>query len=120
MRTISGASVAASTCVDANRRFGGAPPNFGTLHLGHIEVDSADFWTNRWLSSSSRSTAESLASKRSHTRTSKSGCRFAFRAERRGAVLGRQARRVAREPRAHVVLEAPFHLVLHDAELGYY
>ena len=41
-------------------------------YLGQIEVDSADFWTDRLLSSSSRSTAESLASKRSHTLTLKS------------------------------------------------
>ena len=44
-----------------------------TLYLGHIEVDLADFWTNRLLSSTSRSTADSFASKRSHTRTLKSG-----------------------------------------------
>jgi len=50
------------------------------LELGHIEVDSADFWTNRWLSSSSRSTAEELASFLSHGRASKSGRRFEFRA----------------------------------------
>jgi hypothetical protein len=30
------------------------------LSLDHIDVDSADFWTDRWLSSSSRSTAEEL------------------------------------------------------------
>ena len=29
------------------------PPNFRTLYLGQFEVDSADFWTNRLLSSSS-------------------------------------------------------------------
>jgi hypothetical protein len=38
-----------------------------------IDVDSADFWTNRSLSSSSRSTAENLASKLSRTLTLKSG-----------------------------------------------
>ena len=59
-------------CVEINHWFGGSPPNFRTLYLGQIEVDSADFWTDRLLSSSSRSTAESLASKRSHTRTLKS------------------------------------------------
>ena len=43
------------------------------LHLDHIEVDSADFWTDRWLPSSSRRTAEEFASKHSITRTLKSG-----------------------------------------------
>ena len=43
------------------------------LELGHIEVDAADFWTDRSLSSSSRSTAKRLASKRSNTLTLKSG-----------------------------------------------
>jgi hypothetical protein len=33
-------------------------PNFKPLELGHIDVDAADFWTNRWLSSRSRRTAE--------------------------------------------------------------
>ena len=64
---------AAATCVEINHWFGGSPPNFRTLYLGQIEVDSADFWTDRLLSSSSRSTAESLASKRSYTLTLKSG-----------------------------------------------
>ena len=41
--------------------------------LGHIEVVLADFWTNRLLSSSSRRTAEELASNRSMTRTLQSG-----------------------------------------------
>ena len=58
---------------EIDRRFGGSRPNFRTLELNQIEVDSADFWTNRLLSSSSRSTAEEIASKRSHTRTLKSG-----------------------------------------------
>ena len=58
-----GHAVAVAGRVDIDHRFGGSPPNFRTLELGRIEVDSADFWTNRWLSSSSRSTAESLASK---------------------------------------------------------
>ena len=48
------------TCVDSNRWFGGSQPNFRTLYLGHIEVDSADFWTNRLLSSSSRAKPKSL------------------------------------------------------------
>ena len=43
------------------------------LELGRIDVDSADFWTNRSLSSRSRSTAEGLAST---TLASKSGRRF--------------------------------------------
>ena len=59
--------------VEINRRFGGSPPNFGTLELGRIEVDSADFWTNGWLSSSSRSTAEASGPTRSLVRTLKSG-----------------------------------------------
>ena len=67
------ALAAALACVEINHWFGGSPPNFRTLYLGQIDVDSADFWTNRLLSSSSRGTAESLASKRSHTRTLKSG-----------------------------------------------
>ena len=37
-------------CVEINCWFGGSPPNFRTLYLGQIEVDSADFWTNRLLS----------------------------------------------------------------------
>ena len=60
-------------CVEINRWFGGSPPNFRTLYLDQIEVDSADFWTDRFLSSSSRSSAEELVSKPSHTRTLKSG-----------------------------------------------
>ena len=59
--------------VDSTHWFGGPPPNFRTLYLNQIDVDSADFWTNRLLLSSSPSTAEELASKRSHTRTLKSG-----------------------------------------------
>jgi len=59
--------------VDSTHWFGPRPPNFRTLYLGQIEVDSADFWTNRLLSSSSRSTAEKLASKLSRTITLKSG-----------------------------------------------
>ena len=60
----------------ARETTGGTDPsgkNFTPLELGHIEVDSADFWTDRSLSSSSRSTAEDLASKLSHMRTLKSG-----------------------------------------------
>ena len=53
--------------------FGGSPPNFRTLYLGQIEVDSADFWTNRLLSSSSRSTVKNSGPNRSITRTLKSG-----------------------------------------------
>ena len=60
-------------CVEINRWFGGSPPNFRTLYLDQIDVDSADFWTNRLLSLSSRSAAEELVSKPSHTRTLKSG-----------------------------------------------
>ena len=48
-------------------------PNFKGSDLGRFPLVSADFWTNRLLSSSSRSTAESLASKRSHMLTLKSG-----------------------------------------------
>jgi hypothetical protein len=43
------------------------------LELGHVDVDSADFWTDRWLSLRSRSAAEEWVSKRSHARTLKSG-----------------------------------------------
>ena len=59
--------------VEINRWFGGSPPNFRTLYLGHIEVDSADFWTNRLLSSSSRRTAKKSGPSCSITRTLKSG-----------------------------------------------
>ena len=59
--------------VEINRWNGRVQQNFKPLYLGQIEVDSADFWTNRSLSSSSRSAAEELASKPSHTRTLKSG-----------------------------------------------
>ena len=63
--------IVVADCVEINHWFGGSSPNFRTLYLNQIEVDSADFWTDRLLSSSSRS--EKLASKLSHTRTSKSG-----------------------------------------------
>ena len=59
--------------VDCEHWFGGSPPNFRTLYLGHFHVDSADFWTNRSLSSSSRSTAEESRPNRSMTRALKSG-----------------------------------------------
>jgi len=59
--------------VEINQWNGRVQQNFKPLDLGQIEVDSADFWTNRLLSSSFRSTAEELASKLSHTRTLKSG-----------------------------------------------
>ena len=60
-------------CVDSKHWFGWSPPNFRTLYLGQIEVDSADFWTNRLLSSSSRSTAKESGPNRLITRTLKSG-----------------------------------------------
>ena len=41
---------------DVDRRFGTSRPNFDMLELGRVEVDSADFWTDRVLASSSRST----------------------------------------------------------------
>ena len=59
-------------CVQINRRFGTSRPNFEILSLGQIEVDSADVWTDRLLSSSSRSTADVLVSKPSNTLTLKS------------------------------------------------
>jgi UDP-N-acetylglucosamine/UDP-N-acetylgalactosamine diphosphorylase len=59
--------------VDSNHWFGGSPPNFRTLYLDQIEVDSANFWTNRLLSSSPRSTAKESDPNRSITRTLKSG-----------------------------------------------
>jgi hypothetical protein len=68
----------AEDCAECNRWFGWSRPNLRLLPLGHIDVDSADFWTNRLLSSSSRSQAKEVASKPSHTRTSKSGWRFEF------------------------------------------
>jgi len=60
-------------CVEINHWFGGSPPNFRTLYLNQIEVDSADFWTDRLLSSSSRSTAKESGPNRSITLTLKSG-----------------------------------------------
>ncbi len=67
---------------DVDRRFGTSRPDFEMLELGHIDVDSADVWTNRVLSSRPRSAAEELASNRSIARTWKSGGRFEFRAGR--------------------------------------
>ena len=60
-------------CVETNHWFGGSPPNFRTLYLNQIEVDSADFWTDRLLSSSSRITAKEPGPNCSITRTLKSG-----------------------------------------------
>ena len=54
--------------VEIDRRFGTSRPNFRTLELGPIDVDSADVWTNRWLSSNARSTAEESGALRSMTR----------------------------------------------------
>ena len=59
--------------VETDHRFGRSRRNFKPLELGQFDVDSPDLWTNRWLSSSSRSTAEEGASKRSRSRTLKSG-----------------------------------------------
>ena len=53
------------TCAGNNRWNGPVQQNFKPLELGQIEVDSADFWTNRLLSSSSRSTAEDAGPNRS-------------------------------------------------------
>ena len=60
-------------CVEINHWNALSSKNFKPLYLGQFEVDSADLWTNRLVSSSSRSTAEELASKLSHMRTLKSG-----------------------------------------------
>ena len=59
-------------CAEVNRWFGRSRRNFSMLQLAHIEVDSADLWTNRSLSSSSRSPAEEAASTLSRTLTLKS------------------------------------------------
>ena len=58
---------------EINRRFGTSRPNVEILELGHIEVRSADFWTNRVLSSSARSRAKESGPNRSMTRALKSG-----------------------------------------------
>ena len=63
---------AVAGCVEIDHWFGGSPPNFRTLYLDQIEIDSADFWTNRLLSSSSWSSAEESGAIRSVTRTLKS------------------------------------------------
>ena len=62
----------AGVCVQINRWFGTSRPNFEILELGQIEVDSADLWTDRLLSSSSRSAADALDSKHSNKLTLKS------------------------------------------------
>ena len=74
--------------------------NFKPLDLDEIEVDPADFWTNRRLSSSPRSTADELASNLSHALTSNSGRRFEFRAAKDGLQCQKKkARSDARWPR---------------------
>ena len=65
--------IVVADCVEINHWFGGSPPNFRTLYLNQIEVDSADFWTDRSLSSSSRSTVKESGPNRSNTLTLKSG-----------------------------------------------
>ena len=59
--------------VELNQWHGRVRQNVTPLDLGHIAVDSADFRTKRSLSSRSRSAAEELASRPSHTRPLKSG-----------------------------------------------
>jgi hypothetical protein len=59
--------------VEINHWFGTSRPNFAILSLGHVEVRSADFWTNRVLSSSARSRAKEPGPNRSMTRALKSG-----------------------------------------------
>ena len=61
------------SCAEFNHWFGGSPPNFRSLYLNQIEVDSADFWTDQMLSSSSRSIAKESGPNCSITRTLKSG-----------------------------------------------
>jgi len=53
---------------ELDRRSGTSRPNFEIIELGQIEVDSADVWTDRWLSSISRRRAEEPVSNRSTTR----------------------------------------------------
>jgi hypothetical protein len=65
----------AAGCVEINRWSAPSSKNVKPLELGRIEVFSADFWTDRWLASSARSTDEERVSKRSTTRTLKSGGR---------------------------------------------
>jgi hypothetical protein len=52
--------------VRIDRRFGTSRPHFEMLSLGHIDADSADFWTDRWLFSSSRSATEVLVFECAH------------------------------------------------------
>ena len=85
--------------MDIDRWFGGSPPDFGTLELGRVDVDSADLRTNRWLASSARRTAEALASNPSHARPSKPGRSREFRADRGGVVAQRGAENRARAAR---------------------
>ena len=66
-------SCEAPPCAGNDRRFGASRPNFETLSLGQFDVDSTDFWTTRWLSSSPRSGVEEAGPNRSTTRTLKSG-----------------------------------------------
>ena len=72
-------------CAECNRWFGWSRPNSRLLELGHVDVDSAEFWTNRWLSSSARSTAEEHSSTLSRTLTVKSNGRCEFGTGPRGA-----------------------------------
>ena len=51
------------SCVDIDRWNAPSGENVKPLSLGQFAVDSADFWTDRWISSSSRSTTEERASK---------------------------------------------------------
>ena len=91
---------------------------FKPLDLDEIEVDPADFWTNRWLSSSPRSTADELVSNLSHALTSKSGRRFEFRADRDEVVVvhGVVAHERDREAEARVAegLAVPHLVVRHE------
>ena len=73
---------------ELDRRNAPSGQNFTTLELGPVDVDSADVWTNRSLSSSARRTAEELASNPSHARTLKSGRRREFRAGAAARPLG--------------------------------
>ena len=50
-----------------NRWNGRVQRNFKPLELGHIEVVSADFWTDRFLSASSFQTGEKRCQRRAHT-----------------------------------------------------
>jgi hypothetical protein len=70
---IAKSSLEATGCVEINRRFGTSRPNFEIIELGQIEVVLPDFWTNRSLSSSSRSTVKEDGPNFSNTRTLKSG-----------------------------------------------